>query len=92
MRVAGGLTIRGGHVWRGLLAVAVYTATLGALAGSAAAHETGFIGHTAWTSSAPARGSKLLSGTSFVVDGQTINHASDAAGARAVGDSIESVP
>jgi hypothetical protein len=53
--VAGGLTIRGGNVWRGLLAVAVYTATLGALAGSAVAHETGFIGHIAGTSSAPAR-------------------------------------
>jgi exopolysaccharide biosynthesis protein len=30
--------------------------------------------------------------TSFVVDGQTINHPSDAADARAVGDSIEIVP
>jgi exopolysaccharide biosynthesis protein len=30
--------------------------------------------------------------TSFVVAGQTINHPSDATGARAVGDSIEIVP
>jgi exopolysaccharide biosynthesis protein len=30
--------------------------------------------------------------TSFVVDGQTVNHPSDATGARAVGDSVEIVP
>ena len=30
--------------------------------------------------------------TSFVVDGQTVNHPSDATGARAIGDSVEVVP